>query len=165
MPLELGKKFKEAFDTSAGKLREGLGGALGYSEPMKKAEEKSTSEYSAGSQYQGEGDALRHILFSALATKAYGSDKPTKIMSYLNEYVKGALSESDDRDMDLTNDTIGREIGLKAKSEEEIFKLAKEAIESGKAKVLKKSPKEGETSEEMEARIKFEKDKADLDNM
>lgn len=165
MPLELGTRFKEAFNTTAGSIRSGMGNALGYGEAEKKAEKGATSEFSEGSQYQGEGDAMRHILFSALATKAYGSDKPTKIMSYLNEYVKGALSDSDDRDMDLTNDTIGREIGLKAKSEEEIFKLAKEAVTSGKAKVLKKTPKEGETTDEMEAKIKFEKEKAELDNM
>lgn len=163
MPLELGTKFKEVFDTTAGKIRSGMSGTLGYGEAMNKAEEKSTSEFSPSSQYQGEGDAMRHILFSALATKAYGSDKPTKIMSYLNEYVKGALSENDDRDMDLTNDTIGREIGLKAKSEEEIFKMAKEAVTSGKAKILKKTPKEGETTQEMDARIEFERQKAELD--
>lgn len=166
MPLELGKTFKETFYSSVDTIRNTsakISPDLDYA--MNKAETVSTKEFDIESQYQGEGDALRHILTSAIVTNKWGTKTPAKILSWLNENVKGTLqgATEEDRDMDLTNDTIGREIGLKAKSEEEIFKLAKEAVQSGKAKVLKKTPKEGETTEEMEARIEFEKEKAELD--
>lgn len=163
---ELLDNFKSTLSTFLDDTRENIGNALGYGDAMKKAEDIST-DMSIEGQYQGEGDAMRHIMFSALATKAYGSDKVPKVLSWLNENVKGRIEGADfeDRDMDLTNDSIGREIGLKAKDEQEMIKLAKEAIANKKAKVIKQTPNEGETSQEMEARIKFEKDKSDLDNM
>jgi predicted RNase H-like HicB family nuclease len=39
--------------------------------------------------------------------------------------------------MDYSNDAIGRDIAKKAKSKEEIVEMAKEAIDTGKAKTIK----------------------------
>ena len=165
MPITLDKNLKALFYDTSSKIREGTAAVLGYGDAMQKAEDVSTGpEFSPGSQYQGEGDAMRHIAFSALATKAYGSDKVPKALSWMNENIKGILDPAEDKDMDLTNDAIGREIGLKAKNEEEVYQMAREAISSGRAKVIKKTPKGDETNEEMEARIQFEKQKSDLDN-
>ena len=38
--------------------------------------------------------------------------------------------------MDYANDAIGRDIAKKAKSKDEIVQMAKEAIDSGKAKTI-----------------------------
>jgi len=164
MPLELGNTFKKAFyDTSDG-IRKGMADTLGYGTAMTKAEQAGET-FPPESQGQGEGDAMRHIMFSAMATKTYGSDKVPKVLSWLNENIKGRLegASEEDRDMDLTNDSIGREIGLKAKDEEEMIRMAKEAIASRKAKVIKQTPNEGENEDEMNARLDFENMKATLD--
>lgn len=166
MPLELGTQFKKAFYETSDKIRQTTSEALGYGNAITKAEKIAEDTFPAESQWLGEGDAMRHILFSAMATKAYGSDKVPKILSWLNENVKGRLEGADEkeRDMDLTNDSIGREIGMKAKTEDELIQMAKDAIASKKAKVIKGTPNEGETSQEMEARLEFENLKANLDN-
>jgi hypothetical protein len=168
MPLEFGSTFKKTFYDNVKKLKDEVSESVGYKqykESSDKAEKISQESYPADTQWLGEGDAMRHILFSAMATKAYGSTKTPKTLSWLNENIKGRFEGADEkeRQMDLDNDTIGREIGLKAKDEEEMIKMAKEAIASKRAKVIQKTPNEGETTEEMDARLDFENMKATLD--
>jgi hypothetical protein len=164
MPIKLVGQARQLFQ----KTREVVGDAIGIQPMITKAEEQADEFFGAETSYQGESDAMRHILFSAMATKAYGGETAPKIMSFINEEIKGRLdgSSREDRDMDSFNDRLGREIGLRAKDEKELFELAREAVSSGKAKVIrKKATVDDELPEEAKERLKFEKMQEEVDQM
>ena len=89
----------------------------------------------------GEADAMRHLLFQAQLMQKYG-ELPAQMVSFLHEYTSPG-QPSAEREMDLYNDILGREIGKKAKSEEELVELARRYTESGRAKVLPKEQRGG----------------------
>lgn len=91
--------------------------------------------YGKETQLGGKADAMRHITFSALATKEYG-EVPAKVISKLNENITWNQSAAE-KNMDYANDAIGRRIGKTAKTREEIVDMAKKSIESGEAKTIK----------------------------
>lgn len=161
--------LKSLIESTYGKVGEGVKKAavssLGVLPQYETASMEAASQY-PGNPVGGEQDAMRHILFSAMATKAFGSEKIPSALSWMNENVKGFFDTKENKDMDLNSDAIGREIGMKAKDHEDMIRLAREAISSGRAKLnTKTAPNEGESTQEMEARIAFEKQKADLDNL
>ena len=90
--------------------------------------------YGKESELGGKADAMRHITFSALASQQY-SDPVAKTISVLNENITYNQSPAE-KSMDYANDAIGRDIAKKAKSKDEIVQMAKEAIDSGKAKTI-----------------------------
>lgn len=87
----------------------------------------------------GKGDAMRHILLSAELQRSY--PRLAGPLLYGHEYVTNVLQgqTADDREQDLYNNQVGRDIGRKAKSREEIEQMARGAVDSGKAKVLQRS--------------------------
>lgn len=100
--------------------------------------------YPGNEQWLGKGDAMRHLVWQALMAKQYGN----KLADYagqwhelpLGEELRPYLHTADAEQMpeekanDLYNNALGREIASKANSMEDIYKMAKDAIESGKAK-------------------------------
>jgi len=72
-------------------------------------------------------NAVRHAAWSAKLTQEFGEDKAKRIAD-LHE-----LGEEDTNDSiaDQHNNKIGREIGKKAKNDEDIRRLAKQALENG----------------------------------
>lgn len=90
--------------------------------------------YGKETQLGGKADAMRHITFSALATKEYG-EVAAKTISTLNENITWNQSKAE-KNMDYSNDAIGRRIGKTAKTREEIVDMAKKSIESGEAKTI-----------------------------
>ena len=90
--------------------------------------------YGKESELGGKADAMRHITFSALASQQY-SEPVAKTISVLNENITYNQSPAE-KSMDYANDAIGRDIARKAKSKDEIVQMAKEAIDSGKAKTI-----------------------------
>jgi len=46
-------------------------------------------------------------------------------------------------EMDLYNDALGRQIGERAKSDEDVVRLAREYVEKNKAKILPKEQRTG----------------------
>jgi hypothetical protein len=99
------------------------------------ATDVSIETYGKETQLGGKADAMRHITFSALATKEYG-EVPAKVISKLNENITWNQSKAE-KNMDYSNDAIGRRIGKTAKTREEIVDMAKQSIESGEAKTIK----------------------------
>lgn len=91
--------------------------------------------YGKETQLGGKADAMRHITFSALATKEYG-ETAAKTISTLNETITWNQSKAEKK-MDYANDAIGIRIGKTAKTREEIVDMAKKSIESGEAKTIK----------------------------
>jgi len=98
--------------------------------------------YSSKEQWQGKGDALRHIVWQAMMAKKYGNTLANAAGQYhelgLGKRFKAADPNQSDaeKEQDLYNNTIGREIAAKATSIEDIYRLAKEAVEKGQAKYL-----------------------------
>jgi hypothetical protein len=90
--------------------------------------------YGKESELGGKADAMRHITFSALASQQY-SEPVAKTISVLNENITYNQSPAE-KSMDYANDAIGRDIAKKAKYKDEIVQMAKEAIDSGKAKTI-----------------------------
>jgi len=98
------------------------------------ATDVSIETYGKKTELGGKADAMRHITFSALASQQY-SEPVAKTISVLNENITYNQSDAE-KSMDYANDAIGRDIAKKAKSKDEIVQMAKEAIDSGKAKTI-----------------------------
>lgn len=85
---------------------------------------------------RGKGDAMRHLLLSAELQRTH--PMMAGPLLYGHEYVTNLLQgqRSDDRAQDLHNNNLGRDIGRRAKSRDEIERMARETLDSGKAMVL-----------------------------
>jgi len=102
--------------------------------------------YPQKEQWQGKGDALRHIVWQALLAKGYnptianaaGQWHELPLGDELRKYTHTAASDQTpvEKAQDLYNNALGREIASKAKSVEDIYLLAKQYVDSGKAKFL-----------------------------
>jgi hypothetical protein len=102
--------------------------------------------YPQKEQWQGKGDALRHLVWQALLAKGYNSTVADYAGKYheldlgdgLRKYTHTAASDQtpEEKAQDLFNNALGREIASKAKNVEDIYLLAKEYVDSGKAKFL-----------------------------
>lgn len=100
--------------------------------------------YPGNEQWLGKGDAMRHLVWQALMAKQYGNKLANLAGQWhelpLGEDLQPYLHTADAEQMpeekanDLYNNQLGREIAAKAKSIEDIYLLAKEAVDSGKAK-------------------------------
>lgn len=104
--------------------------------------DKAKQAYGPTEEHNARGDAFRHIVWQALLAKQYG-DVTAKGMGDYHEapipaWMGGAGldPDKDETSMDQFNNAIGREIASKAKTEEDIYRLAKEYVDSGKAKYM-----------------------------
>lgn len=111
-----------------------------YSRPgifdiKEKAVDAGNKLYGSESTVLGASDAYRHIVGSALYARKFGDF----IAKNLGDYNEWKFSEQDrdvykeESDMDRINNAIGLDIAKKAKTEEDVYRLAKEAIEKKKA--------------------------------
>jgi ATP:corrinoid adenosyltransferase len=98
--------------------------------------------YPGNEQWQGRGDAFRHIVWQALMAKQYG-ETAAKAAGFYHELPLGAAFKAADTDQsdeekqqDLYNNKLGIDIASKSKTVEDIYNFAKEAVDSGKAKYL-----------------------------
>jgi hypothetical protein len=103
---------------------------------IKRSNEIPLTIFDPKSELGGEADAMRHLLFSSQLAQKYG-ETPAKIVSYLHEYTSPTQSEAQ-REMDLANDALGREIARSAKDDKQLIELARKYVESGRAKMLPK---------------------------
>ena len=130
MKFEFSESLNEVFRTAKGVMAE----VTGMSDNKDIATNTANAAYGKATQHNGKADAMRHIIFSALASQDY-TDVGAKTISYLNENITFNQPKAE-KNMDLHNDAIGREIGKTAKSKEEIVQMAREAVDSGRAKVI-----------------------------
>jgi hypothetical protein len=108
---------------------------------IKRSKEIPLEYYDPKGEVAGEADAMRHLLFQAQLLQKYG-EFPAKAIGYVHEYTSPS-QPSAEREMDLINDELGREIGRSAKSEQELIEMARRYIESGRAKTLPKEQRGG----------------------
>lgn len=116
--------------------------------------DKGKSAYGPTEEHNMRGDAYRHLVLQALLAKKYGASTGAAITGYHESRMPtwlggaGVFPDQDERAMDTFNNALGLEIASKANSMEDIFRLAKEYVDSGKAKsmsiadVIRKSKEE-----------------------
>jgi hypothetical protein len=91
--------------------------------------------FPANEQHNARGDAMRHMLLQAQLMQKYG-ETPAKIFGWMHENLSGPQGDAEQA-MDEYNDILGRQIGAKARSEQEMIDMARQYISSKKAKSLK----------------------------
>ena len=103
------------------------------------ASNNAESVYPEKEQANKERDAYRHILWQAMLANKYGETAANALGNmHENPYIPvvGGMGQPDDqRQMDLYNNKIGVEIGLKAKSMQEMMDEAKKVVEENRAKM------------------------------
>ena len=102
----------------------------------------SEGTYPLTEQWQGRGDAFRHIVWQAMMAKKYGH-LPAYLAGEYHELPLGKgwkaadPDQSDlEREQDLYNNKLGREIASRSETIEDIYRLSKEAVDTGKARYL-----------------------------
>ena len=91
----------------------------------------------------GKADAMRHLMYQADLTR---KTNPTiaDLVSMAYESRLGSPGQTEaEREMDRFNDALGREIGQRAKDEQDVVRLAREYVEKNKAKILPKEERTG----------------------
>lgn len=96
--------------------------------PLPKGENGKFNEFAPGFN-DNDVDALRHAYVSGVYTMEYDEDTAEKLGT-LQELIHSDSSSAHpgSENMDLWNNSIGRELGKKAKSRDELFKLLQEAL-------------------------------------
>jgi hypothetical protein len=102
---------------------------------LDKAQDLPLKYYAATGEHNGEADAMRHMLLQAQLMQKYG-ETPAKAIGWLHENISFGQPERE-KTMDEYNDVLGRQIGAKAKSEQEMIDMARQYIDTKKAKSIK----------------------------
>lgn len=113
----------------------GLADLAGLDEEYYNANTIPLQHFDKSTEHNGPADAMRHMLFQAQITKNH-SPTLAKIISQGHERLLDWGQPDAEQAMDFHNDALGREIGAKAKSIDEMTQMAKDAIMSGRAKVI-----------------------------
>jgi hypothetical protein len=102
---------------------------------VRKAQDLAAQKFPSVELAGGRGDALRHCYLSALLAKKR-RQKFSKDLMDAHEKVEG--NPKDDKDMDLTNNAVGRDIALKNPdaSDTQLGELCYKAVIEGRTKVL-----------------------------
>lgn len=107
---------------------------------QKELNNRATQEYGWKSRINGPGDAFRHLVGTALLAKKHGSPYAEFVTSlHESPYLPffGALGHSkEDREMDLYNNRLGLELATQAKDYDDLVRMAKEYIATGRAKTI-----------------------------
>lgn len=102
------------------------------------AHNNAKSVYPNKEQANKERDAYRHILWQAMTANQYG--EPTaNMLGNMHEsqlpFVGTPFQPADQKAMDLYNNRLGVELGLRVKTLPEMMIEAKKIVDSGKAKL------------------------------
>lgn len=106
------------------------------------AEKKAEETYSPREQHNARGDAYRHLVWQALMARNQSPAKAKLAGDYHESFMPYLLGgggfdqPSEEKQMDLYNNSLGRRIASQAKSEADIYRLAKEYIDKGIAKYI-----------------------------
>lgn len=101
--------------------------------------DKAIDVYGRGEDVGGKGDALRHILASAILAKRQGPGYANLITGIHESQLPfvGSLSQApEDREMDLHNNALGIKLAKEAKDYNDLMIKAKQHIDSGTAKTV-----------------------------
>ena len=94
-----------------------------------KAAATARENYPANTLHNGIGDAFRHCFWNALMTLSIGRDHAKKIADLHEDHnMSGPIAE---REMDLKNNEIGREVGSASKTADEAQAKCAEHVQTG----------------------------------
>jgi hypothetical protein len=102
------------------------------------ATNNAESVYPSKEQSTKERDAYRHILWQAMTANQFGQPTANVLGNMHESYIPlvGApLQPSDQREMDLYNNKLGVQLGLRVKTLPEMMAEAKKIVDTGKAKL------------------------------
>lgn len=97
--------------------------------------------YGVKEEHEARGDALRHMVWQAEMAKNMSPGTAEMLGNiHENKWIPGVGAAFDqpesEKQMDLYNNKLGREIGMKAKDSAEILQMAKKYIDLGKAQYV-----------------------------
>lgn len=104
--------------------------------------DKAKEVYGPTEEHNMRGDAYRHLVWQALMSKKFGPDFARLVGEYHESRMPamlggaGIFPDEQEKEMDLYNNALGLEIAKQAKTPEDVYKLAKEYVDSGKAKYM-----------------------------
>lgn len=104
--------------------------------------DKAKELYGIKEEWQGKGDAYRHVLWQALMAKKYGPTAANLMGQYHELPLTRALGAAawdqtaEEKAMDLYNNELGRKIAEQSNSLEDIYRLTKKAVDTKKAKFI-----------------------------
>jgi hypothetical protein len=103
---------------------------------------KAKELYGVTEEHNARGDAYRHLVWQALTAKRYGDSLASAMGNYHELGIPAMMGgaginpDPDEVAMDKFNNQLGRQIAKEAKTEEDVYRLAQEYIDSGKAKYM-----------------------------
>jgi hypothetical protein len=125
------------------KMKRGAAELLGIADIPQRAERESVAAFGVEESGGGKADAMRHMMYQADLSRRM-SPKMAELISRMYESTILAPGQpSAEKQMDLYNDALGREIGKQAKDEQDVVRLAREYVEKNKAQILPKEERTG----------------------
>jgi hypothetical protein len=134
-------ELMEMFGRGTRKMKRGAAELLGVADIPQRAERESVAAYGIGESGGGKADAMRHMMYQADLTRKF-NPTTADIVSRLYELTSPGQSDAEG-EMDKFNDALGREIGRRAKTDEDVVRLAREYVDKNRAKVLPKEARTG----------------------
>ena len=135
------EELLEAAGRGARKVKRAAAEMASVADIPARAERESVAAFGIKESGGGKADAMRHLMYQADLTRRF-NPTAANVISRLNELTSPGQSKAE-YEMDLYNDALGREIGERAGSEEDVVKLAREYVEKNKAKILPKEERTG----------------------
>lgn len=134
-------KLAEYAGRGARSVKRGAAELLGVADIPRRAERESVAAFGVKESGGGKADAMRHLMYQADLARKF-NPTTANVVSRLYELTSPGQSSAE-YEMDLYNDALGREIGERAKSDEDVVRLAREYVERNKAKILPKEQRTG----------------------
>ena len=134
-------KLAEYAGRGARSVKRGAAELLGVADIPRRAERESVAAFGVKESGGGKADAMRHLMYQADLARKF-NPTAANVVSRLYELTSPGQSSAE-YEMDLYNDALGRQIGERAKSDEDVVRLAREYVEKNKAKILPKEQRTG----------------------
>lgn len=134
-------KLAEYAGRGARSVKRGAAELLGVADIPRRAERESVAAFGVKESGGGKADAMRHLMYQADLARKF-NPTTANVVSRLYELTSPGQSSAE-YEMDLYNDALGRQIGERAKSDEDVVRLAREYVEKNKAKILPKEQRTG----------------------
>jgi hypothetical protein len=125
----------------ARKAKRGAAEVLKIADITRRAERESVAAYGLKESGGGKADAMRHLMYQADLTRRIGP-RTASVVSYLHELTSPGQSDAEEA-MDKFNDALGREIGKRAMTDEDVVRFSREYVDKNKARVLPKGERTG----------------------
>jgi hypothetical protein len=125
------------------KMKRGAAELLGVADIPQRAERESIAAFGVGESGGGKADAMRHLMYQADLSRRMSPAMAELISQAYESQLLAPGQPSAEKEMDLYNDALGREIGRQAKTDEDVVRLAREYVDKNKVRILPKEKRTG----------------------